>query len=246
MSTEALLVLLVLWIIFLMLIVIYQQFVFRTGTQKKLETISSQLKNILDKGSDERVMVFTENERLKDLAMQINRLLESRQKLKAEYKRSEIASRKMLSNVSHDIKTPMTVILGYLEIIRLNGDPAQEMLGRAEAKQVMELIRQFFTLAKLEAGDMNIELSRLDISEACRETVLDFYEILSQKEFTVEVDLPEETVYACANQEALQRILVNLITNAVRYGADGNYLGVFLRTDRTSVYIDIVVRRQNI
>ena len=107
-------------------------------------------------------------------------------------------------------------------------------------RQVMELISQFFTLAKLEAGDSNMEPSRININEACRENILDFYELLSRKDFTVEIDIPEQTVYAQANHEALQRILSNLISNAIRYGADGNYLGVFLRTDNSNVYIDIV------
>ena len=93
-----------------------------------------------------------------ELAAQINRLLENHLKVKADYCRSEIASKKMLSNISHDIKTPMTVILGYLEIMRINGISTDEMLGKIEqkAENVMELINQFFTLAKLESGDMDI------------------------------------------------------------------------------------------
>ena len=57
----------------------------------------------------------------------------------------------------------MTVILGYLEIMRINGDKEDEMLLKVEqkAKRVMELINQFFTLAKLEAGDMEQEISRI-------------------------------------------------------------------------------------
>ena len=60
-----------------------------------------------------------------------------------------MASKKMLSNISHDIKTPMTVILGYLEIMRLNGTQSNEMLQKVEstAQRVMGLITQFFTLA---------------------------------------------------------------------------------------------------
>ena len=96
---------------------------------KKTKKISENLENILDTDSDETVMVFTDNQVLKDLVTQINRLLESRQKVKVDYRRSEIASKKMLSNVSHDIKTPMTVIMGYLEIIRLNGELSHEMLS---------------------------------------------------------------------------------------------------------------------
>ncbi len=248
MRADTVIFLLSLCIVLLVLVVIYQRFCFRTGIQAKLKEISKKLECILDTNSDEEIMVFTDDRVLQGLAAQINRLLESRRKAKADYRRSQIASKKMLSNVSHDIKTPMTVILGYLEIIRLNGDPAQEMLLKVEAKaqRVMELIGQFFTLAKLEAGDMNMELSRININEACRENILDFYELLSQREFTVDIDIPEQTIYAGADREALQRIMFNLISNAVRYGADGKYLGVSLRTDRTKVYIDITDRGRGI
>ena len=232
----------------LICIVLYQQFAFRTGTQIKLKKISQKLEEIQDTDSDENVMVFTDNKVLMDLAAQINRLLENQRKVKVDYRRSEISSKKMLSNISHDIKTPMTVILGYLEIMRLNSSGENEMLLKVEqkAQRVMELINQFFTLAKLEAGDTEIEISKIDVCEACRENVLDFYELLTQKEFQVQVDIPEEAVFVRGNKDALQRILFNLISNVVRYGSDGKYIGMFLRSDEKYIYIDVVDKGKGI
>ena len=229
-------------------IVLYQQFAFRTGTQSKLKKISQKLEEIQDTDSDENVMVFTDNKVLMDLVAQINRLLENQRKVKVDYRRSEISSKKMLSNISHDIKTPMTVILGYLEIMRLNSSGENEMLLKVEqkAQRVMELINQFFTLAKLEAGDTEIEISKIDVCEACRENVLDFYELLTQKEFQVQVDIPEEAVFVRGNKDALQRILFNLISNVVRYGSDGKYIGMFLRSDEKYIYIDVVDKGKGI
>ena len=57
----------------------------------------------------------------------------------------------------------------------------------------MDLINQFFTLAKLEAGDTNINLCKININELCRENVLSFYDILLQKDFTVDISIPETT-----------------------------------------------------
>jgi signal transduction histidine kinase len=232
----------------LICIVLYQQFAFRTGTQIKLKKISQKLEEIQDTDSDENVMVFTDNKVLMDLAAQINRLLENQRKVKVDYRRSEISSKKMLSNISHDIKTPMTVILGYLEIMRLNSSGENEMLLKVEQKvqRVMELINQFFTLAKLEAGDTEITISKIDVCEACRENVLDFYELLTQKEFQVDVDIPEEAVFVRGNKDALQRILFNLISNVVRYGSDGKYMGMFLRSDEKYIYIDVVDKGKGI
>lgn len=232
----------------LICIVLYQQFAFRTGTQIKLKKISQKLEEIQDTDSDENVMVFTDNKVLMDLAAQINRLLENQRKVKVDYRRSEISSKKMLSNISHDIKTPMTVILGYLEIMRLNSSGENEMLLKVEqkAQRVMELINQFFTLAKLEAGDTEITISKIDVCEACRENVLDFYELLTQKEFQVDVDIPEEAVFVRGNKDALQRILFNLISYVVRYGSDGKYMGMFLRSDEKYIYIDVVDKGKGI
>jgi len=248
MNDTAILFFLSLCIIIMACMILYQHFAFRTGIQSDLRKISSRLQKISDTDSSERITVFTENRELMELAAQINRLLDDHQKIKADRRRSEEASKKMLSNISHDIKTPMTVILGYLEIMRLNGAGTGEMIKKTEQKanQVMELINQFFTLAKLESGDMDIELSKTDVCEICRESVLDFYEILTKSGFQVEVHVPESPVYVQGNKEALQRIFLNLISNAVRYGADGKYLGFFLRTEKTAVFIDVTDKGKGI
>lgn len=247
MSGQTIFFFLLIVITVLTLVVLYQRFAFRRGIQTKLIQISRKLEEILKSDSDEKVMVFTDEPVLMELTGEINRLLLDRQKVKAEFRRGEIASKKMLANISHDIKTPLTVILGYLEIMRLTGAD-DEMLKKVEAKakQVVDLINQFFTLAKLEAGDANITLSRINVSEICRESALGFYEILSQKDFEVELSIPERAVYAQGERDALQRILYNLLSNAVRYGSDGKYLGIFLHEEKNGVSIDVTDRGKGI
>ena len=231
----------------LFLVVLYQRFVFGRGIQAKIKRINKKLEEILETGSDEKVMVFTDNPVLMELGGQINRLLIDRQKIRADFKREEISSKKMLANISHDIKTPLTVILGYLEIMRLN-HADNEMLKKVETKanQVMNLINQFFTLAKLESGDTNINLGKVNINEICRENVLEFYDILLQKDFDVDLFIPETAIFVQGEKEALQRILYNLLSNVIRYGSDGKYLGVFLRQDKGNVYIDVVDKGKGI
>lgn len=248
MNNEIILFFLCICIAVLICIVVYQQFVFRRGIQKQLKEISQKLEKIQDTDSDENIMMFTDEQAFMELLVQINRLLENQRKMKVDYRRSQISAKKMLSNISHDIKTPMTVILGYLEIMRINGDKEDEMLLKVEqkAKRVMELINQFFTLAKLEAGDMELEISRINICEVCRENILDFYELLKQKEFQVEVKIPEEAVFIMGNKEALHRILYNLISNVIRYGLDGRYLGLVLRSVKNDVYIDVIDKGKGI
>lgn len=247
MSDKTIIFFLAVVVCLLFLVVLYQRFIFGRGIQAKIKRMNKKLEEILETGSDEKVMVFTDNPVLMELGGQINRLLLDRQKIRADFKREEISSKKMLANISHDIKTPLTVILGYLEIMHLN-HADNEMLKKVETKanQVMNLINQFFTLAKLESGDTNINLGKVNINEICRENVLEFYDILLQKDFDVDLFIPETAIFVQGEKEALQRILYNLLSNVIRYGSDGKYLGVFLRQDKGNVYIDVVDKGKGI
>jgi len=219
--------------------------------QKKsqiLKQISKKLSEILEQDTNEKVMIFTNDAIIIELLYEINLMLEDRQKVKVDYRKSEISSKRMISNISHDIKTPLTVILGYLEMLIMNKDENTTMLKIVEnkANQVMGIINNFFTLAKIEAGDSDISLSRVNINEICKKDIIDFYMILTEKNFDVEIKIPEKNIYVSGNEEALNRILFNLISNAVRYGYEGKYLGIFLRETINSVFIDIIDKGKGI
>lgn len=227
-------------IILLSCIIFYQKFIFKKGINTELEELCQKLSDILENNTDEKVMVFTDNKIIMDLNGQINKLLIDRQKIKTDYKRQEISSKKMLANISHDIKTPLTVILGYLEIIRLE-NKEDKTLQKVEikAKQVMELVNQFFTLAKLEAGDTDIKITKVNISESLRENILGFYEILLKREFEADISIPEQDLFVYGNKESIDRILYNLVSNVIRYGSSGKYIGFFIREEGSFIYIDI-------
>lgn len=241
MSDKAVIFFLVCINICLLAVVCYQRFAFRKGMEKKLKYMWEKLSDILDTDSDEKIMVFTDHEVLINLCGQMNRMLLERQKIKKDYRKQEMSAKRMLSNISHDMKTPLTVILGYLEMMRMQDDE-NETLRKVEtkARQVLELINQFFTLAKLEAGDLNIEITKINISELCRENVLGFYELLLQKQFQVELSIPEQDFFVQGDKESIDRILNNLLSNAIRYGSDGQYIGLFLREEKQFIYIDIM------
>ncbi len=260
MSDKTIIFFLVCLSILLFLIVCYQRFVFGRGIQDQLSRISAKLSEILDKDSDEKVMVFTDNKVLKNLIGQINRMLLDRQRVKADYRKQEVSMKKMLANISHDIKTPLTVILGYLEIMQMEQEHSRtkqddsmqndyhERLQKvaAKAEQVMELINQFFTLAKLESGDLKLTMTRIAINELCRENILGFYDLLLQRAFDVELSIPEQNFYVQGDKDSIDRILNNLLSNAIRYGSDGNYLGLFLREEADFIAVDIVDRGRGI
>ncbi len=208
----------------------------------QVQNIADELKRILDENTDEKVMIFTEDKEIKHLLEQINRTLEDRQNANAGYRRSVLNTKRMLSNISHDLKTPLTVIIGYLEMLLMQEKLEKDMLKKVsyKANELKEQIDQFFTLAKLEAGDTVLTMSRINFNESCRETIVDFYNILTEKEFEVNINIPDPPVFVYADPEALGRILYNLISNAVRYGDAGHYLGLTLRREDNFVFVDVI------
>lgn len=210
--------------------------------QSNLKNLSRQLSEITKNRTSQKIMLFTDAQEIKILICQLNNILEDRQKIKAEFIKSQDASQKMLSNISHDIKTPLTVILGYLELLTGESSSQTPNLIKIQKKsqQLYQLVDEFFQLSKLESGDANLKISVQDICELCRQTLLDFYEILTKQSFEVDLIIPETPIFVSADPDAVKRILSNLVTNVLRYGADGNYLGFFIREEEASVFLEVI------
>lgn len=232
-------------IIVLLVGVIFFQYTIQKNKANTLRYIYKKLEDILEKQTSEKLLVATDDKEIQKLLVAINQLVESKQLINAEHTKVELSMRKMLSNVSHDLKTPLTVVLGYVEI--LHNDPMMSENERRailkklhiKTNEVMELIHKFFDLAKLESGDKEIELTRMNMNEVCQENILSFYDLLMSKGFSVQIDLPKENLYALGNVDVLSRVLNNLISNAITYGEDGKTLGLTLRADEKVVCIDI-------
>ena len=221
------------------------QYNMQNNKDKDLRYIYEKLQSNLEKQTTEKLLVVTDDKELQKLLVVINQFLVAKHTTNANQAKVEISMRKMLSNISHDLKTPLTVVLGYIEMLHtdptMNEDERQVLLEKVHIKtiEVMVLIQKFFDLSKLESGDKEIELTRVNMNEVCQENILSFYDLLMTKGFSVEIDIPNEQLYAHGNTDVLSRILNNLISNAITYGDDGKTLGITLRSDDKTVYIDI-------
>lgn len=228
------------------------QYVSRRTWNRHVEEISNSMMEIIEHQTAEKVLLQTDQPAVQHLLIQINRLLDYNQKVIADYARTKDSLKKMISNMSHDLKTPLTVILGYAE--KLNHD---ESVTEEERKQIIlrlndkvnslvELLNQFFDLVKIESEDYEIPLSKISLNEICRQRVLEFYELLTSHGLRVELDIPERPLYILGNEQALHRILSNLISNSIRYGSDGGVFGLTLREEGESVAVDVWDRGKGI
>ena len=239
-------------IIFLLLSIIYVQYRLQKNKDANVRYTYEKLQHIVEKQTGEKLLVVTDDRELQQLLVVINRLLDAKQKTNADHAKVEISMRKMLSNISHDLKTPLTVILGYTEMLNkdktIDEEERKLLLEKVHGKtlEVMELIHKFFDLAKLESGDKEIEMTKVNMNEVCREKILSFYDLLTTKGFEVNIDIPEKNVYALGNTEVFGRVLNNLLSNAITYGYEGKMLGITVRSDNRCVYVDVWDRGKGI
>ncbi|MDL5024487.1 sensor histidine kinase [Bacillus amyloliquefaciens] len=217
----------------------------RLNLRTEIKYIRNKLRKVVNEETGERLLLNTEDKYIKSLLIQINRLLDHNQKIKGNCNSIELSMRKMLSNISHDLKTPLTVILGYIEMINndksLTSEKVMSLLKTVNLKtvEVLALINRFFELVKLESGDKKLNSSRIDICEVSRKIILDYYEILISKEFEVVIDIPDDSVFVSGDEDAIERVLNNLITNAIQYGSDGKMVGLKIRITDNDVFVEI-------
>ena len=160
-----------------------------------------------------------------ELLVCLNELLELRQEERAAYRRKEQELRRQIANVSHDLRTPLTSILGYLQLLEGDGlspEKKAEYLavveGRARTLQVF--IATFYDLSRIEGGELPLEREKVDLCRALSDQLAASYEQIEEAGLDMEVDLAPDLPPVWADSGAVTRIFSNLLTNALRHGKD--------------------------
>lgn len=182
----------------------------RQGLQERLETDTNTLLSI---PSRDKTMCR--------LAAGLNAQLRQLRRERRQYQNGDRDLKEAVTNISHDLRTPLTAICGYLDL--LEGEEKSEAaerylsLIRGRTDHLKSLTEEFFrTSAVLAAGDAE-ELEFVSLSRAVEESLAAWYGVLSARGIAPEVDLPEAPIVRTLNREAVSRILSNVLSNAAKY-----------------------------
>lgn len=155
----------------------------------------------------------------------------------------EHSRRELIANISHDLRTPVTSIAGYVDALRRGlGDDPERYLAIIEAKtaELAALTDDLFFEARLDSGDLRLEHTRVDLAESVRLAVLGFEPELSGRQVRVTVDIPQDECALDADPTAVARILGNLLSNALRHGERMTRLAVSVGCERGGRTVRIV------
>ncbi|WP_303437566.1 HAMP domain-containing sensor histidine kinase [uncultured Oscillibacter sp.] len=152
----------------------------------------------------------------------------------AEQTRSERMKVELISNVSHDLKTPLTSILSYAELLRQEDlPPAAADYARVideKAQRLKTMVQDVFEVSKAAADQLPVSMERLDLGKLLRQTLADLDDPIQKSGLTFKTDLPAEPVMIDADGKRLYRVFQNLIDNALRYALEGSRVYLTLKT----------------
>ena len=163
----------------------------------------------------------------------------------AELEKSEYQRQEFVANVSHELKTPMTTISGYVDGI-LDGTIPQEksrqylQVVSSETKRLNRLVRSMLDISRLQGGGIPEEqLTHFDICECMGQVLINFEQKINGKNLDVQVDMPEHPVYVLAQQDYLTQVIFNLVDNAVKFCPDSSTLALKIQESGSKAYVSV-------
>ena len=176
---------------------------------------------------------------IQDLALAFNNMAQSLEK--SEYQRKEF-----VANVSHELKTPMTTIGGYVDGI-LDGTIPQEKQAQYlqvvsnETKRLSRLVRDMLDISQLQEQGTIPEEKKFcfDVAECAGQVLITFEQQILNKQLDVQVDMPEHPVLTLANRDYITQVIYNLMDNAVKFCPEGGTLGLQIREGKKKLYVSV-------
>ena len=176
---------------------------------------------------------------VEELALAFNNMAASLEK--GEYQRKEF-----VANVSHELKTPMTTISGYVDGILDGTIPPEKSrtyleLVSQETKRLSRLVRSMLDISRLQeqSGIPEEQKTRFDLTELTGQVLISFEQKINDKAIDVQVDMPEHPVFTWASQDAINQVIYNLVDNSVKFCPQGGALGVTIREGGNKVYLSV-------
>ena len=190
--------------------------------KRQVKDICRQLRFLQE--CDSNMLITTEMKKghIGELAELLNTLLKERKRERADYQKKEQMIADIYTNLSHDIRTPLTSLDGYFQLL----EETQEENDRKRYIQIIqerieslkEMLEELFTYTKLQNGTYELKLEPQNVGQILKETVFSYYDDWAEQEISPQFEITEEPVWIRGNKQALRRTIQNIIKNGLDHG----------------------------
>jgi len=188
----------------------------------EIKNISNTLLNILKSDTNNVITINTNDRDLKNLTNILNKSLKDLRKLELEYKNGNQELKSSITNISHDLRTPLTAIRGYLDLIDSNNLNKKQIhylkIIDNKVKDLTELTEQLFDFSKNLDVQNDIKKENICINDILEDTMVSFYELFKKHQIIPKIEICDEKIIRLLNENMLKRIFENIISNAIKYG----------------------------
>jgi hypothetical protein len=189
------------------------------------EKLSMETNTVIGISSNDRVM--------RSLAAGINRELRTLSVQRMKYQRGDLEVKSAITNISHDIRTPLTSIIGYLELLEKEevSETASNYIRIIEnrADVLQQMTEELFDFSVDASIELNLECESVDVNRILQESVVSLYANFQERGITPHIQMPQKRIIRQADASALARVFSNILNNALKY-SDGD-LDILLEED---------------
>ncbi|MFM1651047.1 sensor histidine kinase [Brevibacillus sp. B_LB10_24] len=215
------------------------------GTVKYLVEITRGVKQLSHGNFDLQIPVKS-NDELGDLAENINRMSRQLQSSIAEERLAVQAKNELITNVSHDLRTPLTSMIGYLRLIEDDRYKDEVELryyvniAYEKTRRLYRMVEDLFEYTRVSYGQVRLELSPINLVELLGQLAAEYSLQLRDSQMEIQLAFCEDKVIITADGDKLMRVFENLIANAIKYGREGKKVEIAVSRDDNMVVIDVV------
>ena len=189
----------------------------------EIKNISRQIGEIRSKDTNQLVHTAGSDRKYSELIGEINSLLREMRDVKFNYQKKGHALEQMMTNISHDLRTPLTSAMGYIGLIKDDHIPQEEKEREIEIIEkrlvrLEELINSFFEFSKIISSDAPPEMSELNLGAVLEESIVHYYDDYCGRDRKIILDCADPKINIRTNRNMLMRIFDNLIGNALKHG----------------------------
>ena len=208
-------------ILSLLLIIFLTQLLF---TRKQIKNITEQLRSYNMGKTNKKIDITILDKEIENIASEINNLIDLHAQSNIEKKSAERELRQAVANMSHDLRTPLTSILGYIQLIEsheVTEEEKKEYLAVAKdrTKRLQILLNDFFELSIIESVDHSLKFENLKMNSIVEETVMNLYDQFNERQIVPNIQIPQEKISIIADESAVKRVVENLTINAIKYSS---------------------------
>jgi len=210
-----------------------------------INEMTRSVRRIAEGDFNEVVKVQGEDE-LAYIATSLNDMTDKLLELMEKERDSERSKNELITNVAHDLRTPLTSIIGYMGYLTMKKDLDEEtkenyiQMVYTKAKRLEKLIEDLFSFTKLNYGKIAMRVEKVDIVMLINQLLDDFYPSFTENDLEYELVCKQNSIIISADGNLLARLFDNLINNAIKYGKEGKFIRVFIRDEDEHVVVSVV------